>query len=188
MLTPELPRIVGLCGKKQSGKDTVGDYLCEEYGYKKIAMANALKMGCKNIFGLTEEQINGDLKEVDDDFWKVTPRQILQFVGTDLLRNKLVSLIPHIKQDIWIEVVRKQILNEWKQHPKTKFVITDIRFQNEIHFIQELNGIVIRLSRNIQNTDLHVSENEVDKFIVDSDILNDSTVEDLHNRVQRIFS
>ena len=66
--------IIGLGFKARSGKDTVADYLIENYGFKRLAFADALKEGCRHIFELNDEQLYGELKEVEDDYWGVTPR------------------------------------------------------------------------------------------------------------------
>ena len=31
-----LPNIIGICGKKYHGKDTIANHLIEKYGYKRI--------------------------------------------------------------------------------------------------------------------------------------------------------
>jgi dephospho-CoA kinase len=35
---------IGLAGKSGSGKDVVANYISERYGYKKVAVADALKI------------------------------------------------------------------------------------------------------------------------------------------------
>ena len=38
----KLPKIIGISGRKYHGKDTIGDYLVNKYGYKKIAFADPI--------------------------------------------------------------------------------------------------------------------------------------------------
>ena len=45
--------IIGLTGKKESGKDTAGDYLVKYYKFKKDSFARPLKDACKILFHLT---------------------------------------------------------------------------------------------------------------------------------------
>jgi len=127
--------IIGLGFKARSGKDEVGDYLVRAYGFKKVSFAAALKRGCMEMFGLTEEQVYGDLKEVVDPYWGVTPRLILQKVGTECMRNTY-------DQDIWVKSVEKRVTTEGGN-----WVITDCRFPNEAVAIKKWGGVVVRLDR-----------------------------------------
>jgi dephospho-CoA kinase len=52
-------RIVGLSGHAGSGKDTVARFLREDHGARCIALADLLKVFCKEIFGFSEEQLWG---------------------------------------------------------------------------------------------------------------------------------
>lgn len=62
--------IVGLGYVAQSGKDTAADYLANEYNFKKLSFATALKEGIgRGVFGLNDRQLYGDLKEEIDEFW-----------------------------------------------------------------------------------------------------------------------
>src|SRR6185503_18980748 len=100
-----------------------------------------LKEACKLIFGLSDEQVYGDeLKEVIDEYWGHSPREILQKVGTELFRERLPELCKNISDDIWIRSVDRQIMNLRKKG-LTKFVITDVRFPNELEFIKQKNGL-----------------------------------------------
>lgn len=188
-MASEYPKIIGITGRKGNGKDTLGNYLVTNHGYKRIAFADALKDACKCVFGLTDEQLYGDLKETVDDFWKTSPRKILQFVGTDLFRDHLMEIMPWINKNIWVEVVKKKILDEWKINPEVRFVITDVRFPNEIELVNFLNGTSIRVSRpSINNvTDPHQSEIEIETLQVTYSILNEGTYEDLFDNAKNLI-
>jgi hypothetical protein len=177
------PKVVGITGRKGNGKDTLGNYLVKNYDYKRIAFADALKDACRCIFGFSDEQLYGGLKEEIDEFWQTSPRKVLQFVGTDLFRDHLAEIMPWINQNIWVEVVKKKILDEWKTNPDARFVITDVRFPNEINLVKELGGISIRVSRPSVNTatDPHSSEIQIETLPVNFDVLNEGSLEDLYN-------
>ena len=132
--------IIGFMGKKRSGKDTAGDYLVKYHGYKKYAFASSLKEICKSVFSFTDEQLNGDEKEVIDDYWGLSPRQALQYVGTDLFRNQISSLIPNMGNDIWVNVLERKLKEE-----TSNIVITDIRFENERAMVKRLGGIIVKI-------------------------------------------
>ena len=58
--------IIGFLGEKRSGKDTCGNYIIENYGFERYAFADPIKRACQHLFGFTDEQCWGDLKEEID--------------------------------------------------------------------------------------------------------------------------
>jgi hypothetical protein len=182
--------IIGITGRKFNGKDTLGLYLIEKYSYNRLGFADSLKEACKCIFTFTDEQLYGNEKEIEDSYWKVTPRKIFQYIGTELFRNQLHVIMPDVKENIWVEVVKKQILDKIKQNSNTKIVITDVRFQNEVDMIHELGGIIIKVNRKSvnNNIDTHSSELEIDKLNIDIVLDNDNTIEDLYKAFDNIFN
>ena len=48
-------------------------------------------------------------KEMIDEYWEHSPREILQKVGTELFRVKLSEVCEHIDDDIWIRSVEKKM-------------------------------------------------------------------------------
>ena len=70
----------------------------------------------------------------------------------------------------------------------SQVVISDVRFQHEVNAIHNMNGIVIKVVRNIQNIDPHVSEKGIDD-ILDYDFLiqNFGTIKQLHTHIDVLF-
>jgi hypothetical protein len=183
-------QIIGITGKKFSGKDTTGEYLIDKYNYKRFAFADVIKDICKTIFGFDDEQLHGNKKETVDEYWDTTPRELLQFIGTDLFRNQIGTVLPKIGENIWVEVLKKKIIDRLKNNPDEKIVVTDVRFQNELQMIKDLGGCIVRINRtseiNISNensSNVHISESFIDDFAVDYDILNNGSLEDLHEKI-----
>lgn len=146
---------IGIVGNKQVGKDTFADILCKKYNYKKYSFADPLKRTCKELYGLTEEQLTDPIqKETVDSRWNKTPRQILQFIGTDIVRT-------HIAKDFWI-----QKFNNWMGDEASKrVVIPDIRFRNELDAVRKHTAIIIKIERpNQYIRDNHISEHELDEY------------------------
>jgi hypothetical protein len=176
-------RVIGITGKKFSGKDTLGSYFVENHKYEQIAYADALKDAVKCIFDFDDEQLYGSKKEVVDEFWKKTPRQVLQFVGTDLFRQHSHELLPDIGNNIWVSVVKRKILNRFQKDPNARFIITDIRFPNETGLVTELGGTVIKLQRNTGCEDNHESERLIDELPADYIFENNGSKDELYNTV-----
>ncbi len=188
--------IIGVTGLKRHGKDTTGDYLVKNHGYVKLAFAELLKQACKIIFGLTDQQLYGseEDKERMDEYWKHSPREILQQVGTELFRETLPKVLPNISNDIWIRCIDKQIRNLIAAG-HTKIVITDMRFDNEIEYIKQIGGLTWKVIRPslLQNsndsdgnkTKLHSSETRILDLPCDKVFLNDSTLNDLFEKIEQ---
>jgi phosphomevalonate kinase len=128
--------IIGFSGKKQAGKDTAADLLARRYQMEKISFALPIKEAAREIFQFTDEQLYGDKKAGVDSFWDVTPRWALQTIGTDLFRKQ-------VDRNIWI----KSILRRISVSEPTRWVISDVRFPNEVRAIQEAGGFVVRIKR-----------------------------------------
>ncbi|VBB17879.1 monophosphate kinase [Yasminevirus sp. GU-2018] len=182
--------LIGVTGRKRSGKDTVGKYLIDNYDFVRVAYADALKEACKIVFGFSDAQVYGDdLKEVVDEYWGHSPREVLQKVGTELFREELPRVCKNISNDIWIRSVERQIRNLQKQG-HTRFVITDVRFPNELDFISKMKGVSWKVSRPslLQNLDpkipVHASEAMIDDFKCDHEFVNDGTLEQLFDSVE----
>jgi len=192
--------IVGLAGKKHSGKDTAFEYLSNMNGINPVrcAFADILKNICILLFGFTNEQAFGDKKdELSQVEWKNIPqfikdrypnssknkyltfREIYQIVGTDIFRLMFDN-------DIWVKALFRKIFI-----PGISFnsiVITDVRFVNELNAIKEHNGGVFNIIRpNLHEDDQHASETSLDGYSNwDGVIVNDSTIDDFGKKVQAV--
>jgi hypothetical protein len=136
--------IIGVVGFIGCGKGTVGDLL-EQRGFVKDSFATPLKDACSAMFGWPRDLLEGDneasrqWREQPDPFWsekmgkQFTPRLALQLLGTEAGRDVF-------HKDIWVNSLLKRAGDK-------DVVITDVRFKNELKFIQKNNGIVVRVKR-----------------------------------------
>jgi hypothetical protein len=93
--------------------------------------------------------------------------------------------LPEVKDDIWVKVVEKTIL----QNPDKKYVITDVRFNNELEFIKKYNGLTIKVQRDtLTNIDSHISESYIDELQTHYTIKNSGTIEELYENFNNIVS
>ena len=161
--------IIGLVGLIGSGKNSAAEYLTAAYDFKQESFASSLKDALSCIFGWNRNKLEGLIEE--DRIWRdqvdpwwsqklnipdLTPRKILQQVGTDLFRN-------YFHNDIWIASL------ENKLHKYTgNVVITDCRFPNEIKAVRDLGGAVVRVKRGIEpewfNDALYLNQNPDTKY------------------------
>jgi dephospho-CoA kinase len=173
-------KVIAICGEKRSGKDVLANYIAHKYGYTKLAFADPLKNIVKLIFdfndiqvGIDEINCNGTEKDTIDERWGISPRQALQFFGTEIFQNNIQQLIPNINKDFFAN----SLINKIKDNHT--YVISDIRFLHEYEKLKNYDLTIIRISRptNFFNTDNHLSEQEFKKLPFDIHIINDSTIQ-----------
>jgi len=181
--------LIGLSGKKRSGKDTAGNYLIEKYDYVQYSFAGPLKKACQEIFMFTDEQTEGHDKEILDDRWGVSARKVFQIFGTEMFRDKLGEFFPemeHIKENFWTYRFEMWYAQQKQKDPNVKVVVTDIRFQNEATIVKKLGGRVIKVNRNTgMSTDNHSSEKNIDLIKGDITIKNNGTLEEYYQELEK---
>lgn len=184
--------IVGFIGPSGCGKDTAADYLVNKYTFKKMSFAAPLKKIVKECFILTDEQCYGDQKDIVDERWGCSPREMFQVLGTEFAQYMLPELLPSLKTKInkrcfWVYHLLEQI----KRDTSNKFiVISDVRFQHEIDALLNQGAYLFRIDRtHNKDTREHISEEEWK--LADSTkifpIKNDGTLEDLYKNLDNYF-
>lgn len=180
-------KLIGILGKKRSGKDTSGDYLVEKYNFKKYAFADPIKEICRILFDFNEEQLYGEKKEAVDFRWYLTPRDAFQKIGTEFGQNDINNYFPRMKERLKDEIIWIKLFKIWYEKNKNHdIVITDVRFQHEIDAIKSLGGNIIKVNRNNIANDKHISENyvdNVDKNEIYYFINNNYKLEDLYSQI-----
>jgi hypothetical protein len=245
-------QIIGISGRKQSGKNTVANYIngyvlqnkqmiesffiedngnlaiktkdnagSSAYGifdvtrqdesfihyaekelwpYIKVYhFADPLKEMCVELFDLNPQYIygdNDDKNRLTSFFWKDMPgitnqhadfdkqmshRDFLEYFGTGVIRL--------IKFDAWSSFTIKRILAEGSEIA----IVPDVRFPNEVEAIKSAGGIVIRLTRDLFNSNA-MAECALDENVYDwsnFDIIIDNkniTLEQLCDKLQTLNS
>lgn len=142
--------IVGLLGFIGSGKGTAGDIL-KDMGFTPVSFAKGVKDVASELFGWPRHLLEGDTqhsrewREKPDEFWsyefgkEFTPRQALQLLGTEVGRDVF-------HPDFWIIKLKQYI----EENPEQNYVITDVRFRNEINFINKFGGTTIEIQRGVK--------------------------------------
>lgn len=137
--------LIGLVGLIGSGKDTVAEHLVNTHRFNRDSFARSLKDAIAVIFNWDRQLLEGQTdasrawREQADPFWSerfgrpVTPRWILQYWGTEIMRG-------HLYDGIWID----SLINRYKGYPT---VISDTRFVNEIRTVRQRGGKIILVKR-----------------------------------------
>jgi hypothetical protein len=85
---------------------------------------------------------------------KMTAREVLQYVGTDIFRK--------MNHNVWLDSFVSKVNSDGSELA----LVSDVRFKNEITGIQDRGGFVVGLSRDIYSGgDPHSSESELDEAL-----------------------
>jgi hypothetical protein len=202
-------QIIGICGFIGSGKDTAADYLVNFHEFRRDSFAATLKDAVAAVFGWDRELLEGRTKsarewrEQVDTWWakrlkmpELTPRLVLQLWGTEVCRRSF-------HDDIWIASLEARLRNS-----QDNIVISDCRFPNEIKAIKQAGGKVVWVQRGelpswhimaakanhgdivaaekLKQLGIHASETAWVGTNFDYIVDNNSTVDDLYNRIASI--
>lgn len=200
-------------GRIQSGKSIEGHHN-STFEIKKYA--GKLKQIASLLTGVPVEKFE------DQEFkqkhmglqWKMTYREFLQKLGTEAMRDGLHA-------NVWVnalfadykkqpnkavaEFLAAEGLSQSMNAGETKlpnWIITDMRFPNELEAVEEREGITIRVVRGCsecggigyhklscskQYEKQHPSETALDDAKFDYEIINDGSMEDLIEKVKQIL-
>jgi len=204
--------IIGICGFIGSGKDTVADYLVNFHEFRRESFASTLKDAVSAVFGWDRTMLEGRTKEARewreqiDPWWAnrldmptLTPRWVLQYWGTEVCRKAF-------HDDIWIASLENKLRNS-----RDNVVISDCRFPNEISSIKNAGGSIVWVRRGelpnwyqyalaanqlgsnmalneLKMRKIHASETAWVGTEFDHEIDNNSTIDDLYQKIQSIIS
>lgn len=149
--------IIGLAGYAQAGKDEVAKVFVSQ-GFTRFAFADKLKQLATEL-----QYWNGTKDELG--------RLHLQYLG-----NKVRDILG---DNIWIDAMMRDASHI------DNVVISDVRYNNEIHAVHDAGGLVLRVNRPgtgpINN---HVSEGLPEhSSLYDGYIHNDGSLDELRRKV-----
>ncbi len=194
---PPPPKVIGLIGFAQVGKDTFAQALVEE-GYQRRAFADALRSVLYGLNPMVDcfdvqkhhavpkvNRVWSVQKLVDKHGWEFakaegppwseyTVRKYLQRLGTEGGREVLGD-------NVWVDAVLDHLV------PGQRYVVTDVRFPNEVEAVAKAGGILIRITRpGYGPVNDHISEHALDNVEASLTIDNAGTIADLHEAARAV--
>ncbi|MDR6794347.1 hypothetical protein J2X12_002916 [Pseudarthrobacter oxydans] len=190
--------LICLTGAARAGKDSVADRLVERHGFTKISFAAPLKQALRatdpilgfhpykpgELVRLSEALAN----ETEDAIKQLFPeyRRLLEKLGTEGIRA--------IDDEFWV----REAFNRAGQSGNNRIVFPDARFSNEVDAVRYgTDGIswagtteawhVVRPSLVGPVGEQHASAVLHGNLGEDREVLNDSTLDDLHSIVDAII-
>ncbi len=175
-------QLIGMSGYATAGKDEAAKALVED-GWIRLAFADKLRdclYALNPIVGLEMKQLKYLQDVIDREGWHGYKkgkfndpiRRLLQRFGTEVGRDLL-------GENIWVDSTLNNL------DPDGKYVVTDMRFLNELMGVRDRGGIAVRLTRpGVGPANQHTSETTMDNVCFEAYIQNDGTTEVLHQRVR----
>ncbi len=170
------PKIYLIAGKARQGKDTVGDFIARFYQNKKV------------IYLEYSHYIKEYAKKVSewDGTEETKPRELLQHLGTNLIRNQIDELffVRRMCEDIQVYSYFYDVI-----------IVTGVRFEIEITALQakfpnvhtihvERPNLRSELTNGQQQHQTEIGLHHFEQY--DYKIINDSTLEALKEKVEVI--
>lgn len=177
--------IIGLCGNKQVGKSTAADMIkiyLASHGIKSYIYAFADKLraclylitGKLAVFSTDESVKNSKSNIKKNEYEFYTYRELLQIFGTEVGRV--------ISPNIWVDALLRNYSEE------EIWIIPDVRFKNEVDAIKDKKGILIKITRDLNNEDSHASEHGLDDYNeYDYVIDNNGDIATLSNKINDLI-
>src|SRR5260221_7744981 len=195
--------LIGLSGAVEAGKDETAKVLVERANFRRLALATKMKEAALALDPIVDFAPIGPaptkpsqmqawhpirlselIAEVGPEKAKKHPevRRTYQRLATEVGRNI-------IDEDIWVKILF-DIMKDARGHKNPDWVISDVRFLNELRAIQRKGGYVIRIIRpghvGLTGEEAkHVSEHQLgdEDGLYDAILYNDGTLDELPAKV-----
>lgn len=171
--------LIAVSGRKRAGKDTFASRLIVAHGFVRVAFADPLRDFALALDPLIDtRRLSAVVDELGWEDAKAIPevRRTLQRIGTEAGRQVL-------GESVWVDLAMRKAAAAG-----ANVVITDCRYPNEAEAIRAAGGIIVRVDRpGIDLTDAHPSEVAMDDWPFDARVVNNGTIQGLHDCADRIL-
>ena len=176
-----MPKIIALTGAKGCGKDTVADILLDTYidlDIRRVAFADPIKNEVMRIFDLQTIPSYDTFKRslVTSNNHAVNGRQVVREIGMLMRRYDVNQFVEYVDQQI-------------NNNPEAIWVITDLRFDNELIHLQNMGAKIVKIERpTLDVIDTHITERGFDNSVCDVVIENKNTLNQFTQSVLQTFN
>lgn len=181
-----MSKIIALTGAKGCGKDTTAAILRNTFhdnGTKvlPIAFADPIKSEVIRIFNLSSVMEYDDFKRS-----KILPN----YNGASMIEGRrVVREIGMLMRKYDVNQFVSYVDEKFEMWPDAIWVVTDLRFDNELIHLKNLGAKIVKIKRQtIDTIDTHITERGFDDSMCDLVIENKDTIEDFTQHIKDIFS
>jgi hypothetical protein len=205
--------IIGLVGKKYSGKTEVANYLSLKIGIPVYSFATPLKKLVNEMSGLTDDDKNNDNYYTGKNIiLKPLHKELAKYNYSKLTSNEIhhIKAIEYYKvgeiyrmllQYIGTNIFRSRNANHWiyrfqnLHSNESDYIIDDVRFKNEVYWIKKLDNSILC---KVVMTDMvhsslyneHESETQLDNYTFSNIVENSLDIgkDGLYKNINEIFN
>jgi len=126
-------KVIGLVGYPRTGKDAIAEKLVEDHGFVRLAFGDSVK----RLLLAIDPSYNNNLAVLEK-------RKASGIYETREKIQNLGQVLRNFREDFWVDTLRE----EFMELPEdASVIITDIRYQNEFHFVKDVGGEVVGVER-----------------------------------------
>lgn len=171
-------KVIGLHGRKRSGKDTVAGIICSHFNYVQLAFADPIRQMLE-VLDIPERFKEEKLTPIPG--YGLSYTELMQTLGTGWGREV-------VSRTIWIRALGKAVI-ALQEQGVPGVVISDVRYEDEAIYVrQNLSGVLYEVAGDrgvLYNS--HSSEYPLNRIYIDGAIYNTGSLEDLEDTVLEIF-
>lgn len=175
--------LIAFAGRARCGKDTAALHLLRHYNFETYSFAAPIKRALVSMFDFSFEHVEGELKEKDLAWLGVSPRRLMQTLGTEWGRNL-------IGEDVWIKTLEQDIRNDMRMVGQTwgGAAISDVRMHNEAAWVRGQGGVIVHIQRNVATSVApHITEVGLERVAGDVVITNNGSLCDFENKLDGLM-
>ena len=166
--------LIGICGRKRSGKDTTAALLTREAGFTQMSFADKLKELTAALLGMTAEEVKADDFKERSLYWGLCHRPADDdygaepWTGRDILQKLGAAARKTFGEQFWVEQVLEHVVGDHEfEAPAGEVgcrkmteegtcaagrechdvVISDVRSWSELWAVKRASGLIVRLNR-----------------------------------------
>lgn len=156
------PYVIAFTGKKGSGKTMAAQAIVDHDTRFVISpLGHSLKKAVRALFGWSPRHTDGDLKDIVDPVYGITPRAVMQLIGDDVMRGIFPKASDGFRQKVGRLFWVKKVLARAEEADVKFIVIPDLRDPSDYAYLKtHTNLMVINIHRPAldNENDSHSSE------------------------------
>ncbi|MFB7479561.1 hypothetical protein ACFUEM_08575 [Streptomyces anulatus] len=178
---------IGIIGRARAGKDTAGQWLVDNRGYRRIGFADPLKEAALKldpIIGTDTDDLVVEGARLGETvrFWGW--ERAKEIGDTRRILQELGAAVRAIDEDFWLRAAMKRV--QEANESGVPAVITDVRYPNEAASLRRGGFHLVYIERPDVEQLVHESEGALGPENADFLIINNESVTDLQHRVETI--
>ena len=179
--------VIALSGAPRVGKDTFANFFINNNNVVSYAFAKPIKEMLCAAFGWSMDIFESDLKDVKDFFWHVSPREAMEYIGTEIMRCDIRNRFPEFDKFIGEKIWVKRFEKFYLENQNKTIIITDLRYDPEFEFLKTIGSTNIKIERT--NIDIDTKRMYcINKYKFDYELVNDSSLDNYKEKCKQLFN